>query len=220
MLLSRDDLLTIRDLEREVDSGKLKLVDEKKNLKRISDLKALKKQLSVFVTAEESIKADIAKRKQLQDELSSSAQTPEAKALSEEFNKVRDEMNKLKAENDDAYAKRGELRSQREELQKVRDRAYENKKAVQDEYYKQRDAYRAWTEHSRKVCSLSSVMLDHWHEICFTVFGEGLILRRKVKSTGNRERRKRKAESPITLLFDSKKPPKTPLQHKSGNART
>ena len=132
---------------------------------------------------------------------------------------MREEMNKLKAENDDAYAKRGELRSQREELQKIRDRAYENKKAVQDEYYKQRDAYRAWTEHSRKVCPLS-VKLDHWHEICFTVFEWGLIFRRKVKSTGNRERRKRKAESLTTLLFDSKKPPKTPLQHKSGNART
>jgi uncharacterized coiled-coil DUF342 family protein len=146
-------LLIKRDLERQVDSGKLKLVDEKKNLKRISDLKALKKQLSVFLTAEESIKSDITKRKQLQDELSSSAQTPEAKALSEEYNKVRDEMNKLKAENDDAYAKRGELRSQREELQKERDRAYDLKKSVQAEYYKQRDAYWAWNEQSRKVCS-------------------------------------------------------------------
>jgi uncharacterized coiled-coil DUF342 family protein len=138
-------------LEKEVDSGKLKLVDEKKNLKRISDLKGIRKQMAVFTTAEESIKADITKRKALQDELSSSTQTPEAKALSEEYNKIRDEMTKLKSENDDAYAKRGELRSQRDELQKQRDKAYENKKAVQDEYYKQRDAYRLWNDQNRKV---------------------------------------------------------------------
>ena len=72
-------------------------------------------------------------------------------------------MTKLKGENDEAFAKKGELRNERDELQKVRDKAYERKKEVQDEYYKQRDAYRAWTEHSRKVCSLSSVNLDHWH---------------------------------------------------------
>ena len=152
------DGINFRDLEREVDSGKLKLVDEKKNLKRISDLKALRKQLSVFTTAEESIKSDIAKRKQLQDELSSSTQTPEAKALSEEFNKVRDEIKKLKAENDEAYNKRGELRGQRDELQKERDRAYEGRKEVQDEYYKQRDAYRAWNEQARKVRSFDLVL--------------------------------------------------------------
>lgn len=138
-------------MEKEVDSGKLKLVDEKKNLKKISDLKATKKHLAVFTSAEESIKSDIAKRKKLQDELSSSTQTPEAKALSEEFNKVREELAKLKEENDSAFAKRGELRSQRDELQKQRDKAYESKKAIQDEYYKQLKAHREWSEQTRKV---------------------------------------------------------------------
>src|SRR3981189_1638625 len=133
----------------------------------MSDLKSLKKQLSVFLTAEESIKTDITKRKQLQDELSSSTQTPEAKALSEEYNKVRDEMNKLKAENDDAYAKRGELRGQREELQKERDRAYDLKKSVQGEYYKKRDAYWAWNEQSRKVSPPSI-------HLCRCIWGSGL----------------------------------------------
>jgi len=126
-------------------------VDEKKNLKRISDLKAIRKQMSVFSTAEESIKADITKRKKLQEELSSSTQTPEAKALSEEFNRIREELTKLKEENDSAFAKRGELRSQREELQKQRDRAYESKKAVQDEYYKQLKAHREWSDQNKKV---------------------------------------------------------------------
>ena len=107
--------------------------------------------MAVFTSAEESIKSDIAKRKALQDELNSSVSTPEAKALSEEFNRIREEMAKLKSENDEAFAKRGELKSQREELQKQRDKAYEGKRAVQDEYYKQRDAYRGWNEQNRKV---------------------------------------------------------------------
>jgi hypothetical protein len=144
-------LIAHRDLERDVDSGKLKLVDEKKNLKRITDLKSVRKQLAVFSSAEESMKSDIAKRKALQDELSSSTATPEAKALSEEFNRIREEMAKLKGENDEAFAKRGELKTQRDELQKERDKAYEHRKAVQDEYYKQRDAYRTWTDQNRKV---------------------------------------------------------------------
>jgi uncharacterized coiled-coil DUF342 family protein len=129
----------------------LKLVDEKKNLKRITDLRATRKQLATFSTAEESIKADITKRKALQDELSSSTSTPEAKSLSEEFNRIHDEMAKIKKENDEAFAKRGELKTQRDELQKQRDKAYEHKRTVQDGYYKQRDAHRAWNEQNRKV---------------------------------------------------------------------
>jgi chromosome segregation ATPase len=183
----------------------LKLVDEKKNLKRISDLRGIRKQMAVFSTAEESIKSDITKRKQLQDEISSSTQTPEAKALSEEYNKIRDEMTKLKSENDDAYAKRGELRTQREELQKQRDKAYENKKAVQDEYYKQRDAYRLWNDQNRKVTPLSSLM---WIV---------LTSRRKVKNIGRQERKRRKHDWNIMHPSDSKKLPKKLSQHKSGN---
>lgn len=117
----------------------------------MTELRALKKQLSVHTVAEESIKQDIQKRKALQDELQSSTSTPAAKALSEEYNKVREEMNRIKEENDEVFAKRGELRGQRDELQKERDRAYEAKKEVQDEYYKQRDAYRAWNDHNRKA---------------------------------------------------------------------
>ena len=143
-------------MEGEVDSGKLKLVDEKKNLKKITDLRALKKQMSVFTTAEESIKSDIAKRKALQDELSSSTSTPQAKALSEEFGKIRDEISKIREENDEAFAKRGELKAQREELQKEREKAYEAKKGLQDEYYKQKEAYRAWNDQNRKVSGTSS----------------------------------------------------------------
>ena len=134
-------------------------MDEKKNLKRISDLKVLRKQLSVFTSAEESIKADMAKRKKLQDELSSSTQTPEAKALSEEFNKIREELTKLKEENDSAFAKRGELRSQRDELQKQRDKAYESKRSIQDEYYKQLKAHREWSEQNRKVVNVAIVLI-------------------------------------------------------------
>ena len=140
-----------RSLEAEVDSGKLKLVDEKKNLKRITDLKSLRKQLSTFTTQEDVIKADIARRKALQDDLSSSTSTPEAKALSEDFARIREEMARLRGENDEAFARKGELRSERDELQKQRDKAYERKKELQDEYYKARDAYRAWNEYNRKV---------------------------------------------------------------------
>jgi chromosome segregation ATPase len=126
-------------------------VDEKKNLKRVTELKSLRKQMAVFSTAEESIKSDISKRKSLQEELNSTTSTPEAKSLSEEYNCIRDEMTKLKGENDEAFAKRGELKTQRDELQKQREKAFEHKKFIQEEYYKQRDAHRAWTEQNRKV---------------------------------------------------------------------
>jgi uncharacterized coiled-coil DUF342 family protein len=145
-----------RTLEGEVDSGKLKLVDEKKNLKRISDLKLLKKQLSSFTAIDESIKSDLAKRKKLQDELNSSTSTPEAKALSEEYTKIKLALTDLREENDSAYAKRGELRSQRDETQKERDAMYEKKKALQDEYFSQLKAHREWVDQSRKVSSQAS----------------------------------------------------------------
>ena len=170
-----------------METGRLKLVDEKKNLKRITELKSLRKQMAVFSTAEESIKRDVAKRKSLLDELSSSTSTPEAKALSEEFNRIREEMTKLKGENDEAFAKRGELKTQREELQKQRDKAYEHKKMVQDEYYKQRDAFRAWNDQNKKVSSLPLSFIPRLRVA-------GLIGRHKVKNIGINGRKKNVVE--------------------------
>ena len=161
--------------------------------------------MSIFTVAEESIKSDISKRKALQEELSSTTQTPEAKALSEEFNRIREEMAKLKGENDEMFAKRGELKTQRDELQKARDKAYEHKKMVQDEYFKQRDAYRAWNEQNRKVPSTPLI--------------QGVDCRLKVRSFGNNGKRRNVDGLNIILLFDLKKPLKMHLLVKSGNAR-
>lgn len=164
--------------------------------------------MSVFSTAEESIKQDISKRKALQDELSSAVSTPEAKALGEEFNRIRDEMTKLKSENDEAFAKRGELKTQREELQKERDKAFEHRKAVQNEYFKQRDAYRTWTELTRKVTP-------------FKKFKELIYVgRHRVRDIGNNGRKRNVDELNIMLLFDLKKLLEMPLQMKSGSAKT
>jgi uncharacterized coiled-coil DUF342 family protein len=183
----------------------LKLVDEKKSLKRITDLKATRKQLATFSSAEESIKLDVAKRKGLQDELSSATSTPEAKALSEDYNRIHEEMTKLKKEKDDAFAKKGELKSQRDELQKQRDKAYEHKKSVQDSYYEQRNAYRAWNEQNRKVLLLPMRLK--------------LMCRLRVRSTGNNVKRRNVLELHNTRLLDLRMLLKMLLPVKFGSVR-
>ncbi|ORY85431.1 hypothetical protein BCR37DRAFT_237017 [Protomyces lactucae-debilis] len=163
----------IASLEAEVDSGKLKLVEEKKYLQEVSQLKRARKQFADSNSSQLSI--DEEKRKA--DELRKQIDDPESKALSKEYDSVRAQLDALK-ENDDQvfkfkkeqYAERDALSAKSKELftsiRELKDTYYTNKKAAyayeQEQKQKRYDNIRAEREQHEKQKRLDAAkeMMD------------------------------------------------------------
>lgn len=137
----------IARLQKQVDGGMMKLVDEKKALSEISNLNKARKQFSGFDGQQKDIdglKAKIAEQKKLLDD-------PEQKALSEQYTKLQTELDGLKAEQDAAFK---DLRSLREETDKARAEQqdkYQKRKEIKDAYYQQKRAFQNYEFEARKI---------------------------------------------------------------------
>ncbi|KAF9109904.1 hypothetical protein BGX27_007007 [Mortierella sp. AM989] len=121
----------IAKLEKQVDSGSLKLVEEKRALAEISSLKKAKKTVEAIQAQQAAIdadKADIAGLKETIDD-----QT--AKALSEEYNQIQAQLDEISKAKDEVWKKRNDLFDERTRLQKELDAEYQRKKTVNDEYF-------------------------------------------------------------------------------------
>jgi uncharacterized coiled-coil DUF342 family protein len=90
----------------------MKLVDEKKALQEISNLRRARKTFEASGSAEDSIASD---RQQI-DELRKQLDDPAARAPSERFDELKKEMDGLRAEGDKVYSERNKLFDERTEL--------------------------------------------------------------------------------------------------------
>lgn len=120
-----------RELERAVDSGVLKLVDEKKCLSEISTMKRLRKSFSNLVYQQSAIDSD---KKRL-SEIKKHLEDPVSKALSEQYDKLKTEQIVLRQEQENVYKFQKSLYEERNKLNQKRIEAYEKKKNLQDNYY-------------------------------------------------------------------------------------
>lgn len=136
----------ISRLDKQVESGTMKLVDERKALEEISKLKKQRKGFAGFEEAEKAIVDLKAKIKELKDSLDD----PEAKALSERYNKLQEELNVIKAEQDDAYKNLSSLRDERTKLQNEQQEKYQAIKALKDAYYQGKKAFSRWEFEARE----------------------------------------------------------------------
>ena len=128
----------IKRLESQVDSGNMKLVDEKKALAEISSLRKQRKGFSGFEESEKAI-SDV---KSQISELRKTLDNPEAKALSEKYNGIAKELDGIKAEQDDAFKGLNSLRDERTKLQAEQSAKYAALKEVKDKYYQANRAHR------------------------------------------------------------------------------
>ena len=128
----------IKRLESQVDSGNMKLVDEKKALAEISSLRKQRKGFTGFEESEKGIsdvKSQIA-------ELRKTLDNPEAKALSEKYNAIAKELDGIKAEQDDAFKSLNGLRDERTKLQADKSAKSAALKEVKDNYFRGNRAHR------------------------------------------------------------------------------
>lgn len=133
----------IQRLEKQVDAGTMKLVDEKKALAEISSMRKQRKGFAGFDEAEKGI-ADV---KAQISELRKGLDNPEATALSQKYEKINQELTSTKSDQDQAYKSLNSLRDERNKLHADQQEKYSAVKDIKDKYYR---ASRAHREHERE----------------------------------------------------------------------
>ncbi|RII22673.1 hypothetical protein CUC08_Gglean013588 [Alternaria sp. MG1] len=137
----------IARLQKQVDTGMMKLVDEKKALAEISALNKAKKNFSGFDSQQkkiDDIKAQIAEQKKLLDD-------PENKALSDKYTKLQTELDGLKAEQDEAFKNLRSLREETDKARAVQQEKYQARKELKDNYFQQLRAFKDYEFQARKI---------------------------------------------------------------------
>ena len=137
----------IAHLQKQVDTGTMKLVDEKKALSEISSLHKQRKNFSGFEAQQKAIddvKAQIAEQKKLLDD-------PEQKALSEKYTVLQKELDALKAEQDEAFKSMKALRDQTDKARAEQQEKYAAMKQIKDAYYQQKRAYADYERQAYQV---------------------------------------------------------------------
>jgi uncharacterized coiled-coil DUF342 family protein len=133
-------------LDKQVNSGMMKLVDEKKALAEISNLRKQRKGFAGFDESQKQIDEKKAKLKTLRDTLDD----PESKALSERYNKIQGELDTIKAEQDKAHASLDSLYDQKKKLQAEQQEKYNAIKKIKDDYYQQGRAVQKYEFEARQ----------------------------------------------------------------------
>lgn len=134
----------IERLTKEVDSGRMKLVDEKAALSKISDLNRQKKQFPALDAGQKQIddlKAQIASLKKGGD-------APEWKEINEKYDAVRDELDSIRKQQDELFSDPKGLRAQKEQ-------AYQDKSQKLSTVRELKAAFgqakKAWYDHQNEV---------------------------------------------------------------------
>lgn len=122
---------THRKLDKQVEKGSLKLVEEKKILSEISILKKSKRSVDVAQAQQAAIDADKAEIAALKDTMDD----PLARELSVEYNKVQAALDEISKAKDEDWKKRNELFDERTRLQRELDAEFLRKKTINDEYF-------------------------------------------------------------------------------------
>ncbi|KAI1430579.1 hypothetical protein GGR50DRAFT_701453 [Xylaria sp. CBS 124048] len=136
----------IESLEKDVNGGMMKLVDEKKTLTEISNLRKQRKNFAQFDNSQKAIDDLKAKIKEIKD----SMDAPEARALSERYSQVQAELDSIKAEQDEAFKSLNSLRDERSKLQAEQQEKFQAVRKLKDEYYAAKKAFGEWEREARQ----------------------------------------------------------------------
>ncbi|RKF62137.1 Uncharacterized protein OnM2_035047 [Erysiphe neolycopersici] len=150
---TRLNFKTVEDLEREINrlheqinTGKMKIVDEKKALDTISLLHKQRKNFSGFEVSQKIIDSKKVLIKQLRDQLDD----PESRLLSEKYNEIQAELDAVKAEQDDIFKNINNLRDEKKKLLNDQQAKYLALKEIKDNYYEQNRAVQKWEYEARQ----------------------------------------------------------------------
>ena len=126
-----------RQLDKQIESGSMKVADEKRALVEISTLKRNRRTVEGFQADQESIEADRAAA----DELRKQLDDPESKAMSEKYDTIQTELDELKKAAEQSQEARNKLQDERTELQAQLDTLYNLKRESASRYREANDTF-------------------------------------------------------------------------------
>ena len=127
----------LRKLEAQIDSGSLKLAEEKRALQEVNQAKRSRKIIEGFQKDQQSIDGDKAKA----DELRKQLDDPDTKATSERFDAIKKELDGIKEEEDKIYASRNTLFAERNTIKEQLDEVFTKKKQGAQAFRDANDRY-------------------------------------------------------------------------------
>ena len=196
----------IERLDKQVNGGMMKLVDEKKALADISSLRKQRKGFAGFDEQQKKIDESKAKLKSLRDTLDD----PESKALSDKYNKIQAELDGIKAEQDDAYKNINALRDERTKLNDDQKEKYAGIKKIKDDYFQANRATQQWEYEARKkVRERRQIERENYEKEKRKERAQKMLAEASDKAYLDEIRR---AESLLRFLDPSYSAEKTPLQ--------
>ena len=136
----------IQMLSGEVDSGQMKLVDEKKMLNEISNLRRSRRTFENVTTLQAQVDADRVKLEELKKSLDSLP----GKDISDEYAEIQRKIDELSQQRDADYSRRQDLFNERSTLQKQLNEQLGKRRAAQQEYRSAQDAWHKYQEEQRK----------------------------------------------------------------------
>ncbi|KAJ5961249.1 uncharacterized protein N7479_008399 [Penicillium vulpinum] len=137
----------IARLEKSVDTGTLRLVDERKALTEVSNLR---KQRKSFASLDEAQKGINDIKTQI-SELRKTLDNPEAKALSDKYAEIQKELDTIKAEQDGVFKNLNALRDERTKLRNEQQEKYTAIRTIKDTYFKARRAHKEYEDEMYRV---------------------------------------------------------------------
>lgn len=132
----------INSIMKQVDSGSMKLVDEKKALTEVSNLRRQKKGF----TGLDDLQKKIDDKKAENAELKKTFDNAESRALSQKYEDNQKELDEIKAAREGTNKNFDSLKAEREKLYAAQQETYANIRKVKDEYYGQRKAYKEYED--------------------------------------------------------------------------
>ena len=142
-------MLSRSNLDRQVESGELRLGDEKRAIQEISNTRRLRRTVEGFQAEQDAIDREKEEEEQLRAQLAD----PEAKAISDRYEKLKAEFDDLKRESDEAFANRNKLFDERNAIQQEADTLWSLKKESQQRFREAGERYwvKAKEEQARRA---------------------------------------------------------------------
>ena len=120
-----------------MDSGSLKIAEEKRALQEISHTKRIRRTVEGFQAESDGIDAERAAVEELKKQLDD----PEAKAVSERYDAIKAELDEIKKEEDELYANRSQLFEERNSVQQQLDALYSERRESNTRFREANDRY-------------------------------------------------------------------------------
>lgn len=132
----------IDQLNKQVDSGKMKLVDEKKALDEVSKLRKQRKGFAAL----DDLQKRVDEKRAENAELKKTFDTQESRALSQRYKDNQKELDEIKAARDDTNKNFDAIKAEREKLSNEQKATWAKIKEIKDAYYQNKKAYKDYED--------------------------------------------------------------------------